>query len=167
MTPVFDLQTCILDVTPVFHSQACCSLYPIDDFVRQLFEAHLTQPDEQVKDVGVVVDHSSSGHIGSKLSLTLCVQRLIEVILPLVKPVLPQCDCPADSNSRIYWSNFQLLIIYTHVYIHLYIHLHTRTGGNQRTRNGGKVSQHGQFIARLQPELHTSSVCWMEDINVL
>lgn len=51
--------------------------------------AYLSQPDEQVKDVGIIVDHSSRLHVGGKLRLTLRVQRLIEVFLPLIKLVLP------------------------------------------------------------------------------
>lgn len=60
---------------------------------------YLAKPDEQVKDVSVVVDHSPSGHIGGELSLTLGVQRLIEVILPLIKPVLPQSDGPTAATA--------------------------------------------------------------------
>lgn len=63
-------------------------------------QLYLSQPDEQVKDVGVVVDHCSSGDICGKLSLALSVERLIEVILPLVKPVLPQSDGPAAAPTH-------------------------------------------------------------------
>lgn len=61
---------------------------------------YLSQPYEQIKDVGIVVDHRPSGDIGSKLSLALSVQRLVEVVLPLVKPVLPQSDRPAAKPPR-------------------------------------------------------------------
>ena len=45
--------------------------------------------------MGVVIHHCASGDIGSKLSLTLSVECLVEVILPLIKPVFPQGDGPA------------------------------------------------------------------------
>ena len=45
--------------------------------------------------MGVVVDHSPSGDIGGKLSLALSVEGLIEVILSLIEPVLPESDGPA------------------------------------------------------------------------
>ena len=60
---------------------------------------YLTQPDEEVKDVGIVVDHGARLHIGGKLRLTLCVQRLIEVVFPLVKLVLAQCDGPVHRQT--------------------------------------------------------------------
>lgn len=60
-------------------------------------EGNLPQPDEKVKDVGVVVDHSSSLHIGGELGLALSVECLIEIILTLVELVLTQCDRPAQN----------------------------------------------------------------------
>ena len=62
---------------------------------------YLTQPDEEVKDMGVVVDHRAGGDIGGKLRLTLSVQRLIEVIFPLIEPVLPQSDGPAVQAPNV------------------------------------------------------------------
>ena len=67
--------------------------------VDTVINVYLAQPNEQVKDVGVVVDHSASGHIGGELSLALSIQRLIEVILPLIKPVLPQSDGPTAATT--------------------------------------------------------------------
>ena len=66
-------------------------------------QLYLSQPNEQVKDMGVVVDHRPSGDIGGKLSLALSVECLIEVILSLIKPVLPQSDGPAvvSPHSKI------------------------------------------------------------------
>lgn len=61
---------------------------------------HLAKADEKVKDVRIVVDYSSSGHISSKLRLALSVQCLVEVILPLIKPVLPQSDGPTAEASH-------------------------------------------------------------------
>lgn len=57
---------------------------------------HLAKADEEIEDVGVVVDHSSSLDVGIKLGLALSVQRLIEVCFPLVKFVLAQHNGPAD-----------------------------------------------------------------------
>ena len=59
----------------------------------------LAQPDEQVKDVGIVVDHGAGLDVSSKLGLALGVQGLVEVVLPLIKLVLAQCDGPAQTQS--------------------------------------------------------------------
>ncbi len=60
-------------------------------------QTDLSQPDEEVKDVGVVVDHSARLHVGGELSLALGVQRLVEIVLTFVKPVLAQRDGPAQA----------------------------------------------------------------------
>ncbi len=56
--------------------------------------ADLSQPDEEVEDVGVVVDHSPSLDVGGKLGLALGVKGLVEIILALIKLVLAQRDGP-------------------------------------------------------------------------
>ena len=56
--------------------------------------ADLSKPDEEVKDVGVVVDYSTSLDIGGELSLALGVEGLVEIILALIELVLAQCDGP-------------------------------------------------------------------------
>ncbi len=56
--------------------------------------ADLSQPDEEVKDVGVVVDNGTGLYVGGKLGLALGVEGLVEIILTLIKLVLAQCDGP-------------------------------------------------------------------------
>ena len=70
--------------------------------------ADLSQPDEEVEDVGVVVDDGTSLDIGGELSLALGVESLIEVIFSLIKSVLAQCDGPTCHqqvlvSSRLLW----------------------------------------------------------------
>lgn len=62
-------------------------------------QAHLAQADEQVKDVGVVVDHGAGLNIGSELRLALRVQRLIEIGLALVKSVLAHHHRPVPQHA--------------------------------------------------------------------
>jgi hypothetical protein len=56
--------------------------------------ADLSQPDEEVEDVGVVVDNGTGLYVGGKLGLALGVEGLVEIILTLIKLVLAQCDGP-------------------------------------------------------------------------
>lgn len=56
---------------------------------------YLTEADQEVKDVGVVVDHSPCLNKRAELRLTLCVQRLIVVLLSLIELVLSQDHSPA------------------------------------------------------------------------
>lgn len=65
----------------------------------------LAQPDEQVKDVSVVVDHGTGLDVGGKLGLALGIQGLVEVILPLIKLVLAQCDGPAQMHTFLLCSS--------------------------------------------------------------
>ena len=45
--------------------------------------------------MGVIVEHSRSLYIGIKLCLALGVEGLIEILLPLIKAVFSEHDCPA------------------------------------------------------------------------
>lgn len=47
----------------------------------------LPQPDQDVKNMGVVVKHGPALHVGVELGLALRVQRLIEVVLEFVEPL--------------------------------------------------------------------------------
>jgi len=69
------------------------SLQP-SSFLFEGRHADLSQSDEQVEDVGVVVDHGTSLDIGGKLGLALSVQGLVEIILTLIELVLAQRDGP-------------------------------------------------------------------------
>ena len=62
-------------------------------------KADLAQANEEVKDVGVVVQHCAGLHIGPELGLTLGVQGLVEVHLPLVKGILAQQHRPAEDHK--------------------------------------------------------------------
>ncbi len=67
------------------------SLQP-SSFLFEGRHADLSQSDEQVEDVGIVVNYGTSLDIGGKLCLALSVEGLVEIILALIKLVLAQCD---------------------------------------------------------------------------
>jgi len=69
-------------------------LFQSSSFLFEDRHADLSQSDEQVEDVGVVVDHGTSLDIGGKLGLALSVQGLVEIILTLIELVLAQRDGP-------------------------------------------------------------------------
>ena len=76
----------------------CCTSKSLKaSFIRLV---HLAQANEQVEDVGIVVDHSASLHICIKLSLALRVQRIIKVHLALIKAVSPEHNGPAISQGH-------------------------------------------------------------------
>ena len=66
------------------------------------WHADLSQSDEQVKDVGVVVDYGPSLDVGGKLGLALGVEGLIEIILALIKLVLAQGDGPTCHQKELF-----------------------------------------------------------------
>jgi hypothetical protein len=43
----------------------------------------LTQADQNVEDMGVVVEYGAGGQVGVELRLGLCVQRAVEILLPV------------------------------------------------------------------------------------
>ena len=61
---------------------------------------YLAEANEQGEDMSIIVQHSGGLDVGVKLRLTLSVEGLIEVLLPLIKAVLSQHYSPAPHSNR-------------------------------------------------------------------
>ncbi len=68
--------------------------------------ADLSQPDEEVEDVGVVVDYGPRLDVGGELGLALSVEGFVEIILALIELVLAQCDGPASHHEVLVLCGF-------------------------------------------------------------